>query len=64
MESPEEALDFIQSKPSPLSVYLFSSDRKLRSLVRSKIRAGALVENDALIQAGLELTLGSRKSSG
>lgn len=61
----QAALDWIGRLPAPLAVYLFTRDRRAEKLVLQGTRAGALIVNDALIQAAMEtLPFGGVGASG
>jgi aldehyde dehydrogenase (NAD+) len=45
-----EAIDFINARPKPLALYLFSSDREKQELVRKNTSSGGYCINDALVQ--------------
>jgi coniferyl-aldehyde dehydrogenase len=54
VSSQEDAIEFINSKDRPLSIYWFGKDKKaLRHLI-SKTHSGSVTANDTLIQAGIE----------
>jgi aldehyde dehydrogenase (NAD+) len=44
------ALDFVNSRPKPLSLYLFSRDRDRQEQVRKETSSGGYVINDATVQ--------------
>ena len=45
----EQALAIVDERPDPLSLYLFSGDRRVRERVRLATRSGALVHNDVVL---------------
>lgn len=47
----EEAMAFIQEKPEPLVLYLFSQDKATQKLVAQRLRYGGGCINDTLLQA-------------
>lgn len=52
----EEALAFIEDRPSPLAAYLFTGDRKKRRVFGDRVRAGGMTINDTIghiLPAGL-----------
>lgn len=49
VNSIEEAVAFINSKPSPLAIYLFSGERKVTSLFIERTRSGSAIVNDCSI---------------
>jgi acyl-CoA reductase-like NAD-dependent aldehyde dehydrogenase len=61
----QAALDWMAGLAAPLAVYLFTRDRRAERLVLERTRAGALVVNDALVQAAMEtLPFGGVGASG
>ncbi|XKL64274.1 hypothetical protein PGB90_004360 [Kerria lacca] len=50
VESAYEAIGFINSRPKPLSLYLFSSDKKVRELFLTQTHSGSVCVNDTLMQ--------------
>jgi aldehyde dehydrogenase (NAD+) len=50
ISSKDEAIDFVNGKPKPLALYLFSNDRGFRKKVLSETSAGGVCINDCLIQ--------------
>ncbi len=50
----EEALDYVNSRPRPLSLYLFTYDRALQARVTTHTHSGSLCINEALIQVGVD----------
>ena len=50
----EEALDYVNSRPRPLSLYLFTYDRALQARVITHTHSGSLCINEALIQVGVD----------
>jgi coniferyl-aldehyde dehydrogenase len=54
VSSNDDAVEFINSKNRPLTIYWFGKDKKaLRSLI-TKTHSGSVTANDTLIQAGIE----------
>ena len=54
VSSEEDAIEFINSKDCPLTIYWFGKNKKaLRNLI-SKTHSGSVTANDTLIQAGIE----------
>jgi len=45
----QEAIEFINNRPNPLALYLFTWNNKLQEEVMSKTRSGAAVMNDVLM---------------
>jgi coniferyl-aldehyde dehydrogenase len=65
MPSIVEALRWIEERPAPLAVYLFTKDRRAEAAVLAGTRAGALVLNGTVIQAAIEsLPFGGVRESG
>jgi len=50
----EEALAYVNRRPRPLSLYLFSYDRALQQHVMTHTHSGAMCINEALIQVGVD----------
>lgn len=64
-DSIEEALDYVNRRPRPLSLYLFSYDRALQAHVTTHTHSGSLCINEALIQVGVDdLPFGGIGQSG
>ncbi|WP_436855717.1 aldehyde dehydrogenase [Staphylococcus caeli] len=61
----DEAIDLIQSKPKPLSLYLFSEDENITERVLNEISFGGGAINDTLMQlANSNLPFGGVGASG
>lgn len=61
----ETALDFINCRPRPLSLYLFSYNRALQKRVTNTTHAGSMCINEALLQVGVDdLPFGGIGQSG
>ena len=61
----QEAIEFVNSRPSPLGLYLFSEDRSVNERVLSSTASGGAVVNDCALQALVhELPFGGVASSG
>jgi aldehyde dehydrogenase (NAD+) len=45
-----DALDFVNSRPKPLALYLFTADRKKQEQVRNNTSSGGYCINDAIVQ--------------
>jgi len=59
------AIDFINSKPTPLALYWFGSDRKAKERIITETRSGGICINDTLLQATIEeLPFGGIGASG
>ena len=64
-DSMEEALNYVNRRPRPLSLYLFTYDRALQERVTTHTHSGSMCINDALIQVGVDdLPLGGIGQSG
>ncbi len=64
-DSIEEALDYVNRRPRPLSLYLFTYDRALQERVTIRTHSGSMCINEALIQVGVDdLPLGGIGQSG
>ncbi|XP_030522351.2 aldehyde dehydrogenase family 3 member F1-like [Rhodamnia argentea] len=46
----EDSIKFINSRPKPLAVYVFTKDESLRRSVVSKTSSGSVVSNDVVVQ--------------
>jgi len=53
-DSIDEALDYVNRRPRPLSLYLFTYDRALQDRVTTHTHSGSLCINEALIQVGVD----------
>jgi len=63
--SPEEAVRFIVSRDKPLSLYVFSNDKKVQKLFQSETSSGSMVMNDAVVHLSVEtLPFGGVGASG
>lgn len=63
--SMDEALDYVNRRPRPLSLYLFTYDRALQERVTTHTHSGSMCINDALIQVGVDdLPFGGIGQSG
>jgi len=61
----DEALAFVQARPAPLAVYLFTKDRALQQRVVYHIRCGSVCMNDVVVQLfGKDLPFGGVGESG
>ncbi|MDP5171274.1 MAG: aldehyde dehydrogenase family protein [Bacteroidia bacterium] len=64
-DSIEEALAFVNARPKPLSLYLFSDSSKLQKRVQQETSSGSFVINDLIVQAALsDLPFGGVGNSG
>ena len=50
----EQALDYVQQRPRPLALYLFTYDRALQEQVTVNTHSGSMCINDALIHVGVD----------
>merc|ERR1719189_2029990 len=63
--SPAEAVKFITARPKPLSLYVFSKDKKVQKLFQSETSSGSMVMNDAVVHLSVEtLPFGGVGASG
>ena len=61
----DDVLRYINTQPSPLAVYLFSTNRERQQQFTQETRSGAIVLNDAVIQAAApNLPFGGVGNSG
>lgn len=61
----DAALAWINDRPAPLAVYLFTRDRAVERQVLQRTRAGSLVVNDTLLQVAMDtLPFGGVGASG
>jgi coniferyl-aldehyde dehydrogenase len=60
-----DALQYINSRPHPLALYVFGYDAELRQLFEQRTQSGALLFNEALIHVAMEnLPFGGVGASG
>jgi aldehyde dehydrogenase (NAD+) len=45
----QEAIDFINDRPKPLAIYVFSNDKKVQDYVLKHTSSGAVIMNDVLL---------------
>uniref|UniRef100_A0A7C9CL25 Aldehyde dehydrogenase n=1 Tax=Opuntia streptacantha TaxID=393608 RepID=A0A7C9CL25_OPUST len=50
LENIEQSIEFINSRPKPLSIYCFTNDDHLMQRLAKETSSGALMSNDAIIQ--------------
>lgn len=61
----EESIDFINSRPKPLCIYLFSNNKQLKERVVSETSSGSVTVNDTIVQFALDtLPFGGVGESG
>jgi acyl-CoA reductase-like NAD-dependent aldehyde dehydrogenase len=61
----EEAIAFVNARPKPLALYLFSRDRSAQEQVLSQTSAGGVCLNDTILQVGvIEMPFGGVGPSG
>ncbi|MDJ0731645.1 MAG: aldehyde dehydrogenase [Crocosphaera sp.] len=61
----EEAITFINERPKPLAIYLFSNDQKQQKMVLETTTSGGICINDTVMQYGvLTLPFGGIEKSG
>ena len=54
VESLDEAIEFVNAREKPLSLYVFTESRKTFERINKLTSAGGVCHNDAIIQAGGE----------
>ncbi|KAI5082574.1 hypothetical protein GOP47_0002317 [Adiantum capillus-veneris] len=54
VESTESAIDFVNSRPQPLALYLFTSNEELGKEVAQRTSSGSVVVNDVGVQFNVE----------
>ena len=54
VETLDEAIDFVNAREKPLSLYVFTESRKTFERINKLTSAGGVCHNDALMQAGGE----------
>jgi len=65
VESAYEAIQFINAREKPLTIYIFSRSKKLRDLITSNTSCGSVCVNDVLMQFSVEeLPFGGVGASG
>lgn len=61
----EESIDFINSRPKPLCIYLFSNNKDLKERVVSETSSGSVAVNDTIVQFAIDtLPFGGVGESG
>jgi len=61
----QEAVNYITSRPKPLSLYVFSKDKKTQKLFQDATSSGSMVMNDAVVHLSVEtLPFGGVGESG
>ena len=61
----EEAIKYVNEKPKPLSLYVFSKSKKNKKAILTQTSSGSVAVNDAVIQFGHpELPFGGVNNSG
>ncbi len=64
-ETLDEAIEFINDRPKPLSCYVFSDSRRTQKRLLNETSSGSLVINDLIVQAALsDLPFGGVGNSG
>ncbi|PVF93618.1 aldehyde dehydrogenase [Serendipita vermifera] len=48
----DEAIDFVNDRPQPLALYVFSKDSKFKDQVTRNTRSGAIIFNDTMTHVG------------
>lgn len=65
VSSVEEAIQFINARPKPLTLYVFSKDRRTIDKMTNETSSGSVCANDALIHLGIDtLPFGGVGESG
>ena len=65
VQSLDEAIDFVNSRPKPLAAYLFTKAKSIRERVIKEVPAGGMVVNHLLFQfATAKLPFGGVGPSG
>ncbi|MEY4065085.1 MAG: hypothetical protein RIR26_1293 [Pseudomonadota bacterium] len=65
VDSPQQAISFINAREHPLALYVFSSDQNVISQFEGSTRSGSLIINDTVIQlATSQLPFGGVGASG
>jgi aldehyde dehydrogenase (NAD+) len=60
-----EAISYVNSRPKPLALYIFSNDKRIQDKVLCETSSGGVCINDTVIQSGLiELPFGGVGNSG
>lgn len=60
-----EAISYVNSRPKPLALYIFSNDKRIQDKVLCETSSGGVCINDTVIQSGLiELPFGGVGDSG
>jgi len=61
----DQALDFINARPKPLALYIFSSDKKVVQKFQENTSSGGFISNDTMVHAACNtLTFGGVGNSG
>ena len=65
VNSASEAIDFINKREKPLTLYVYSEDKKIQENFMSRTSSGGMVANDCLMQMSVEsLPFGGVGESG
>ena len=54
VSGPQEAVKYITSRAKPLSLYVFSTDKKVQKIFQSETSSGSMVMNDAVVHLSVE----------
>ena len=54
VNSPEEAINFINQGEKPLTMYVYSEDKHIQNMFIEETSSGGLTFNDCLVQVGVE----------
>ena len=64
-ETIEEAIQFVQRRPSPLAIYIFSNDKQLQTTIMARTQSGGVCINDTVVQVACgSLPFGGVGASG
>ncbi|XP_076926790.1 aldehyde dehydrogenase family 3 member F1-like [Bidens hawaiensis] len=55
LESIEDSIDFIKTRPSPLALYAFTENKNLQERLVSETSSGSLMFNDAILQYAVDV---------
>jgi acyl-CoA reductase-like NAD-dependent aldehyde dehydrogenase len=64
VESLDEAIEFVNAREKPLTMYVFTESRKTFERINKLTSAGGVCHNDTIMQAGGELGERERSYSG
>ena len=65
VQSPSDAVKFINDREKPLTLYVFAEDQKIQDAFAEQTSSGSMVMNDCLLQMGVDdLPFGGVGNSG